>query len=161
MIWKKNVHWLQLRTQHLNDTWHLKKPPRIWHSKSAIPVLPFTRTLEKHTCFCFSFKLLISYHIPSFINPRLPWENPHNTRKVLYPTSVPLLSWRCPGENGICWKLKKLKLNANGVLCMLFRTVQMLYKYNTILLLHLPLCLIMSLEQHSGPYSTSLFPQLK
>lgn len=129
MIWKKKC---SLATAPYSTfKWHLtlKKPPRIWHSKSAIPALPSTRTLEKHTCFCFSFKLLISYHVPSFINPRLPWENPHNMRKVLYPTSVPLLSWRCPGENRICWKLK---LNANGVLCMLFRTVQMLYKYNSI-----------------------------
>lgn len=54
--------------------WHLtlEKLPRIWHSKNAVPAPSYTRTLEKHTRFCFSFKILISYGVPSFINPQLP-----------------------------------------------------------------------------------------
>lgn len=131
MIWKKKCSWPT--ALYWTFQWHLtlEKQPRIWHSKNAIPAPPATRTLEKHTRFSFSFKILISYSVPSFINPQLPWENPHNARNSLYPISVTLCLWRCPGKSGICQKLKTV-FNANCVLCKLFCTIQMLYKYNYI-----------------------------
>lgn len=145
---------VQFYTPRLNDAW---KTTRSLTFKECSPGAPIHQNSGKTHTFCFSFKILISYSVPNFLNPQFPWENPHNPGKVLYPISVTLLLRGCCGENGIRWTLRTV-FNTSHAICKVVYTIQMLYKSTCI-------AKFINYESwaksHCGPQSTSFFSLIK